>query len=139
MSQYEISIIPINEASDKINLLVNRISEVSERLHGVQIDLPSSFNDIKRQINVRIESVDKHKSQTAKLSQALKEVSDIYKRAEQTAISSDVNENNTAGTPGIAYKLQRRANSGQGVILSRRLIMPDWLQMAVVEYEQSGL
>jgi hypothetical protein len=136
VAQYEVKIKALNNASERLNSLANSIMKVHGQLDAVRAGLPSGFNATKQQISKTIESVSRSRSNTGKMGQTLQEITDIYKRAEQTAFDTIEKTDKQTQKQNTPLRLRPQPEKSQGVIFLNNLILPDWLQSAVLKYEQ---
>jgi len=137
MAKYEVYIKPLNKSGDSIRSLAGGLDNVRGRLESVLADLPLGFDSSKRQISAMIESVNNLNSRTVKISQTLDTITGIYKKAEQEAFAASPGIDKTLVKKTTPQPLKLRTGKTQGVLFVGDLTLPDWLQMAVLKYEQS--
>jgi len=138
MAQYEIYSAPLKEAGDALHSIAVGLSEVREQLSGILSDLPESMHGFRQQISAECGTIEELCLYAETLGLTLLEIIEIYARAEQTAFNEvDQNERRTAAynipdtpmTPPIIHRTY-------GVLLTGGPVLPDWLQAAVLKYEQ---
>jgi len=138
MAQYEIFSAPLTEAVNALHSIAGGLSEVQEQLGGILSDLPENMHGFRQQIAAGCGTIEELCLYAKTLGLTLLEIIEIYARAEQTAFNEvDQNERRTAayditdtlGTPPIIHRTY-------GVLLSGGPVLPDWLQAAVLKYEQ---
>jgi len=137
MAQYEVRVKPLTNASDKIHSLAVNLNKIYEQLDTVRTGLPSGFTQTKQQIAKTIESVHRSNFEAGKMSQTLQEIAGIYKRAEQSAIGNLTTTSNSEPKLITPLRLKQSPEAPQGVLFISNLALPDWLQMAVLKYEQT--
>jgi len=140
MAQYDISIMPLIEAADTFRSIAGDLSAVQARLYRMLSDLPGTMGKYRQQIATESAAIDDLCSHIRKLGIALLEITEIYLQAERMALS-DGGDDNTARQPARqaphipqSPPILHRSN---GVLLSGNLVMSDWLQLAVLKYQQS--
>lgn len=135
MAWYEITASPINDAAEKIKLFANDLNTLSERLDSIFIELPQSthLTQQKRQISGNLRNIS---TQSASLGQALDGVIEVYTNAERSAFGNTERTKAVGAVqPTISQpSILRQSNS---VLMFGDLVTPDWLQTAVLKYEQS--
>ena len=138
MAQYEIFSAPLTEAGDALHSISGGLSEVREQLSGILSDLPEDMHGFRQQIAAECGTIEELCLYAKMLGLTLLEIIEIYARAEQTAFNEAAqNERrpavndipDTLGTPPIIRRTY-------GVLLSGGPVLPDWLQAAVLKYEQ---
>jgi len=137
MAKYKVLIKPLNKSVENIRSLASGLSSVKERLDGVRTGLPSGLESSMREITFTAESVNVLNSFTIKMSSTLQSIAGVYQKAEKTAFdpSPDVNKSSIKGN--VQQPLRLKTQKAQGVLFVGDLTLPDWLQMAVLRYEQS--
>ena len=138
MARYEVSTDRLSEAGDIIISFADDLSGMRERFDGVLLELPDVLNsfNIHKKISGDILDI----SVLSKgLGRTLKEIADVYCQAEQSAFGAgDCAILEQRPQPQIAPAMQPPAiRQTQSVFLFGDLIMPDWLQAAVLRYEQA--
>ena len=152
MAKYDFSSAPLIEAGEAFRLLAGSLDAIRERLGGVRSDLTGNMPGIGRRISAELEAIADLRLSADKAGRTLLEIVEIYARAEQAAFGG-FDEIGPAGgaafggfgqtgrtgqrqtmKPGSATPVIRRTH---GVFLSDALILPDWLQAAVLKYEQT--
>ena len=138
MAWYEISTARIAEAGEDITSFVEALCVLRERLDGIIFELPGDSHIIRqqKQISGRLKDISSNAKDAAR---TLSEITDIYSDAERRAFGGDVKHNKTTAdqTPRPSAAPPRIARKSSRVTLFSDLIMPDWLQAAVIKYEQS--
>ena len=137
MAQYEVRVKSLTNASDKIRSLAVNLKRTQEQLDNVRARLPAGFTGTKQQVSSTIDSVRRLNSDTGKMAQTLQEIASIYKKAEQSAIG-DIKITSTPGLKSTTpLRLKQNTEGAQGVLFLSNLVLPDWLQLAVLKYEQT--
>jgi len=136
MARYEILTVPLDDASDRISSLAVNIKKVQGQLDGVLKEMPKGLGGSKQRISNTAKSVGSLNYSADKTAQTLRETTMIYKRAEQTAYGTSYGGGEPTSTK-LSTPLRLRTERVQGVLFSGNTILPDWLQMAVLKYEQS--
>jgi len=136
MARYEIQVVPLNDASDRINSLAANIKKVQGRLDSVLKEMPKGLGGSKQRISATCKSIGSLNYNADKTAQILREITMIYKKAEQTVYGT-----NHGGGESSSIKMNKplrlRTERTQGILFSGNTILPDWLHMAVLKYEQS--
>jgi len=135
MARYEVKVLPLSEAGERINSLVSGINNVQGRLDSILVELPPGLRCLKPQISATRESASSLHSLGGKMGRTLQELSVIYKKAEQTAFGTSHSAVKTTTRPNTPLRL--RTERTQGMLFTGNLFLPDWLQMAVLKYEQT--
>jgi len=137
MAQYEIISTPLLDAADTFFLLADGLSKIQQQLCGVLSSLPGSLSDFQQQVALECDTLDKLSSYANQLGQTLIEIIEVYAQAEQTALCGVGQVKQRPMTPlTLSPPIIRKT---YGVFLSSDLILPDWLQSAVMKYEQSNI
>ena len=136
MAQYSVKTGPLNEAGEDFSVLAGDLGRIREGLDILLSKWPEGMSGLRRQLAGVKDSIQEISKKTRDAGMALYEISDFYTRAERTAFDANNRE------PGInPAKKQHisppKIRSSSGVVMFERTILPDWLQMAVLEYEQS--
>ena len=135
MAQYEITTPPLFEAESAFRSLVAELSAVLDQLDGVVSALPESMLDIRRQITAERKEIENLSQFANKLGQTLSDVIDVYARAEQMVFGeADQAERQQTVFSAVPPTIVHRT---YGVFMSGDLVLQDWLQAAVIKYEQS--
>ena len=135
MAQYEISVTPSIEASDAFYSLSSDFGELQEQLDNILSELPENHYASQKQIAVIRGAVEGLGSYSKRLGRALLEITEVYSQAERSALGS-YNSLEKLSPPPDASKPTIVHNT-QSVFLFGNLLLPDWLQSAVLKYEQS--
>jgi chromosome segregation ATPase len=141
MAQYEIKVKPLADVGDRLNALTANMRKVQEQLDTVRTDMPKGFDNSKQQISATFESVSSLGKRIERMNNTLQEVTRIYKSAEQAAFNDIGNKEiaNVKVKPNTPLRLRPQTEVSQGVVFLSDLVLPDWLQMAVLRYEQTRL
>ena len=137
MAQYVVKIKQLRSLSERMISLEKNIVRVREQLDTIHADLPSGFISTKQQISATIESVRRSSKHTEEMRKVLQNVAEVYGKAEQKAIYIPDSTEKNVKKPNTPLRLRVRPEKSQGVFFRSNLILPDWLQLAVLKYEQS--
>jgi len=137
MAQYEIKIKPLINVSERLHALAIDMRKVQGQLDAVRSDMPKGFNNVKQRILNTHESVSRSSTRIERMNITLQEITRIYKKAEQTALNDIKSKETINIKPTIPLRLHTRTGTSQGVVFMSDLILPDWLQMSVLRYEQT--
>ena len=143
MAQYEISATPLIKASDEIFVIANSICALREQYDDILSGLPECLYDTRQQLASNSGAIEEIGLCVKSLGQTLEAVVEIYAQAEQNALNDDdsiISQQVTAAV--IAPQLitpapvtpRPLAGNTHGVLLSSGLVLPDWIQAAVLEY-----
>ena len=137
MAWYDISTDLLAEAGEKIQSFADDLSALRERLDGILFDLPEDNSIFLQQKQISGNLLDVYVYAGA-LGHTLFEIMEIYAGAERSAFAGDVYAAEKIEPPPKATPPPIIRQS-RGVLLFGDLIMPDWLQAAVLKYEQAHL
>ena len=135
MAQYEIFVTPSIEAGNTFHSLSGDFRELQEQLDGILSELPENHYGSKQQIAAISGGVGDLSSYAEKLGQVFLEIIEVYSQAEHSALNGKDNLEKSV-LPPSALKPSIVHNT-QSVFLFGNLLLPDWLQSAVLKYEQS--
>jgi len=140
MGQYEVTPALLKEAADVIRLIADGLGAVRDQLGGALSGLNESMPDARRQMAISCEAAGDLRLSAERLEQTLREATEAYTRAEMSASDylSETGQDAKAGRQPAAQaaRLPAVVRKNYGVLLSSDLVMPDWLQAAVLKYEQ---
>ena len=134
MAKYEIHITPLTEAADSIHSIADDLYAVQGRLSSILSEMPECLRGLREQISFDCGAIGDLHFDAKKLSQALLEISEIYEKAERSVFNTDDNTKQSAAPANVPLPIIYRV---QGFFIPGSLILPDWLQVAVLKYEQS--
>jgi len=134
MAQYEIYIAPLIEATDTIRSIADSLGTVEGRLADILSDMPECLSVVRQQVAHDCGAVGELSVRAKELSQTLYEISEIYAQAERSIFNVGDKTKQAAAPVSVSPPVIYRA---RGVFLPGSLLMPDWLQLAVLKYEQS--
>jgi len=136
MAQYSVKTGPLDEAGEDISAFASELCGFRERIDSLLSRLPEDMPDMRRRLARTKESLYEISRQTRGVGVALSEISDYYMNAERVAFNGyNLGFNmNTTNTLNVKPPIIRRSS---GSVLFDRNILPDWLKMAVLEYERS--
>ena len=136
MAQYEVHIPRLCESGENFKMLAVGLDSISRRMENVITALQKeSLLKVKKQLITEKDSILKTAAHANTMGRMLLEISDIYALAEKTAFSDAVpvqvqqRQEFPVVTPNIIKPV--------GLLLFGELLLPDWIQMAIIKYEQS--
>ena len=136
MAEYSVKTGPLNEAGENFSIFAGELGMFKEKLDTILSKWQEGMPELRRQLAGSKESINEISRQSRNIGKTLYEITDFYIRAERSAISGhirDLNINIIDKQPVILPNIR----SSSGVVVFERRILPDWLQLAVLEYEQS--
>jgi hypothetical protein len=135
LNEYDIRIVPLTGASEKLNSLNIELGKVQAQFDSVINNLQSALQSERGKISSLSKSVGEASSNAGRMKQTLCSITEVYGKAEQTVF----NNINDAGRANQKSPMQIKppAATSPGVVFSSDLILPDWLQAAVIKFEQS--
>ena len=134
MAWYEISAAPLADAGDKIQSFANDLTAIRERLESLFSGLQGSLRGFQQQKNIS-SKISELCISGGNIGRKLTEITEIYANAERLVFDGEDSAGEKhALSPGAAPPIIKSSSS---VLLFNDLIMPDWLQAAVIKYEQS--
>jgi len=138
VAEYKVNTGLLSEAGDNISTLITELRRYEERIASVVMRLPEGTIAIKRQLDLSREKMSDLCRNSKNLGRTLYEIADVYSRAEQNSSFDEYRNKNTPGTKLKKPVLPKIRNS-TGSIMFNNTILPNWLQMAVLEYEQTRM
>lgn len=136
MAQYSVKTGPLSEAGEEFLMLAGDFGRHREGLDSMLSRWPEGLSGLRRQLTKTKESIYEISKKTRSTGMVLHEITDHYTRAERSAISGHVRDLNRHATGQQLVPLPS-IRSSSGAVMFERTVMPDWLQIAVLEYEQS--
>ena len=137
MAWYEVSTAPLTEAGEQIQSFANDLDAAQEKLYRIFSELPENLRALKQQRHITGGMKDLC-VYAGSIARTLFGITEIYTNAERSALGGgDYAEDKQAKQTSKAAKPPQIIQKTNGVLLFGDLIMPDWLQAAVIKYEQS--
>ena len=136
MAQYSVDPGLLYETADEFSRLAAELDSARERLGTVLADWQESVPDwLRRQLTGTGETVGDASRKAASMGRALCAISDGYARAERSVFSS--REQEVPAVPGIRAAAAPAIRRAAWLPLTGDIILPEWLQIATLRYEQS--
>ena len=136
MLHYSVKTGILSEAGEEFLFLAREIELLFERIGSVMLNCSTNLIDLRKQLDISKESINEASRKSRTLGLALYEIIDYYTYAERHAISGDNRDLKLQTNNSLSLKMPSIRNTSSAVLFDRT-ILPDWLQMAVLEYEQS--
>ena len=136
MAEYRVNTGLLNEAGEDTKLLAAELDRYAERISSVITGLPEGFEAVRRSLTVTNERIYDRAGQARKLNRTLYEVIEVYSQAERNAMDADHRNINTTGASRQVTALPK-IRSSTGAVMFKNTVLPNWLQMAVLEYERA--
>jgi len=136
VAEYSVNTGILNEAGEDFLMLAKEFQMLHERVSPVLSSWPEGLTDLRQQLDKSRESINEISRKTRDLGLTLYEIIDCYTYAERRAIGGDNRHLHTHTANPRDTKLPSIRNTS-GAVMFDRTILPDWLQIAVLEYEQS--
>ena len=135
MAQYEVHIEALREAAEHFGSAAGQLDAQNDRLGAVLGELSESLTELRQQLATSKNSIGETTTKTREISLTLKEISEIYAGAERIAFA-DVNSESShpAAPKPLATPITVKKPA---FVLFENILMPEWLQIAVLKYEQS--
>ena len=137
MSQYSVKTNILNESGDNLDSLARELNIYHERINNVLSQCSEELTDQRTRLSIVSESVNELSWKSKKFSSTLFDIIDHYTHAERFAFNGDMNNifKDKLNLKTVTLPKIRRSS---GPIFFERSIIPDWLQMAVLKYEQAN-
>ena len=136
MSQYSVKTNILNESGENLNSLARELNMYHERINNVLSQCSEELSDQRAKLSISSESINELSWKTKNISSTLYNIIDYYTHAERSAMNSDLLNYNSNGSNNSTRLPKIRSSTGP--IFFDRTIIPDWLQMAVLKYEQAN-
>ena len=136
MAEYSVKTGPLDEAGESFSMFAGELGMLKDKLDSILSTWQEGTPGLRRKLTGSKESINEISRQSRNIGKTLCEITDFYTRAERSAISGhirDLNMNTTNQQPVILPNIR----NSTGAVLFERTVLPDWLQIAVLEYEQS--
>ena len=139
MGRYEVSTGTLTEVGERLLTLSNNLDSIRERLDRVNFEREDSLIEFRRRKQASAENLREASLSAKKFGNTLSEIATVYYDAERSAFGEEQHTvtpgTGRAGiTPTPTIPTLRQSNS---VVFSGNLIVPSWLQSAVIKYEQA--
>ena len=140
MAWYEISTDSLFEAEEMMRSCGDDFRMLCERLDRINLDI-QEFQHLYREQKRMSGSMVDISADIVRIEQTLSQIAAIYAKAENSVFDCDslaatARSRNPATSEQQLPKIIRRTNE---VVLFGDLLMPDWLKVAVLKYEQSQI
>ena len=135
MAQYEFSSGFLSETQEQLRYLTIGLNTARDRLNVVLMQWHDNLPELRRDLVSVVGRIGNAEDSARKVSQALEEIAEVYAQADKTAFEGGVCQSKPAVTSPVVTPMTVRKPSG--AILFGDLVMPDWLRIAVIKYEQS--
>ena len=136
MAQYSVKTGILSEAGDDILMLAGDFNRHRESLDDLLAKWPDGLSGLRRQLAGTKDKVNEISRQTRNAGMVIHDISDHYTRAERRAIGGHLRDLSRHATGQQLVTLPTIRGSS-GVVMFEKTVLPDWLQIAVLEYEQS--
>ena len=131
---YEVSIKKLSEIGGELESFSNDLTGLQESFNSILAGFPIGLDEMRRRISVTGASVSEITLASKRLRTTLADIADVYALAERDAMGSADNKTIAPKTQLSTPKIVDTKNS---VMLTGSIVMPHWLQVAVLKYEQS--
>ena len=136
MAEYNVKTGPLDEAGEDLSVLAGEFGRYREGLDSVLANLPEGMSGMRRHLTAAKDSLFEISKQTRDTGKVLYGIADHYTRAERSAMGG-LHRGMNINPAGQQTTTMPKIRGSSGVVLFDRTVMPDWLQMAVLEYEQT--
>jgi len=136
LTEYNVNTRLLNEAGDELSILSADLDKFLERLDSVLLQLSKDVEKEQRQLLGIRESLSELSGKTNGLGIAIYTIIDVYTQAERLALGEYRQEIRKYSAKKYSTKIPNIRNAS-GVVMLNRTVLPDWLQEAVLKYEQS--
>jgi hypothetical protein len=136
VAQYSIETGPLNEAGEDFSVLAIELDKYRDRIGSVLSQWQEGLPELQRQLAGAMESTLNISRNARTLGLVLYEIIDCYIQAERTA-SSGYDQDLSMPSAPSGHALLPNVRKSTGFVPLERTVLPDWLQIAVLEYEQS--
>ena len=136
MAQYSVKTGLLDEAGENISVLAAEIGRYMERVDALLPQFPEGMDELRRRLTGTKDSMQEISKRTRNIGMALYEIIDFYTRAEQNAIGGKDRDINTRinNRHNVTLPKIRRST---GKVLFDGAVLPDWLQIATLNFERS--
>ena len=134
MAEYEVYTSQLTQAGNSIQSFADDLNAMRERLDGIVIGLPKNLQILRGQKQISCNLADMS-TYAKRVGRTVSDVVDIYTDADRSAFNGEAQTTQRRRPrQAVTPPTIRQPN---GVLLFGDLITPDWLQAAVLKYEQS--
>jgi len=139
MAQYEVATKALLDAGEQFESALSQLNNLTMRLEATLADWPEALPDLREALAKEIDGVHKLSADTRNVSRTLYEIVDIYTDAERTAFhpQASTGSGDMHAAPAINTATPPAIRDNPALLLFGEIVMPEWLQMAVLRYEQS--
>jgi len=134
MARYEITSAPLAAASDRLDSLAGGLTAAQEQLGDILPNLSENMHAIRRQVAAERDNIGNLLSYADILGRTLQNIVEIYAKAERLTFGDNDKADPKQQQPPTQQHPLPITRKTYGVTLSSAIIMPDWLQAAVVKY-----
>ena len=139
MSKYEVNTSGLVDVESELQALSRSLDALMRRLNDIPIGRASGLDEFRHRKQASVENLREASLSAKNFGHALSEIAKVYYDAERSAFADEQHTVTPgAGRAGIVPALTiptlRQSNS---VVFSGNLIVPNWLQSAVIKYEQA--
>jgi len=135
MAQYEVFTNRLNRPIDGFASLSAELDSIYRRLDAISVNLDVNMHEIKRPLLALSKSISGTSRDARRASDTLLEVSRIYGKAERSAFGDHASGNQTRSA-GLSADTPPQISKTSRVLMFGDVLLPEWLQSAVLEYER---
>jgi len=136
VARYSVETGLLDEAGEDFSSLASDIEKYHERVGSVMSQGLEGLVDLRGKLALSKESLSEISRKSRSFGLALYEIIDSYTRAERAAMGGQHMGLNTSAVMHHAAA-PPNIRSSSGAVLIDRTVLPDWLQIAVLDYERT--
>jgi len=136
VARYRVETGLLNEAGEDFSSFAAEIDKYHERVSSVLLQGPEGLAELRGKLTISKESLSEISRKSRGFGLTLYDIIDSYTRAERTAMGEHHRDLDTRADMHQAVTVPNIRRSS-GAVLTDRTVLPDWLQMAVLEYERT--
>jgi hypothetical protein len=136
VARYSVETSLLSEAGEDFSSLAAEIDKYRERVDSVRSQWSEGLADLREKLAVSKESLSEISRKSRSFGFTLYEIIDIYTRAERSAMGGHHRDLDSTTVIRQATVLPN-IRSSSGAVFIDRTVLPDWLQMEVLEYERA--
>jgi len=136
VAQYSIKTGPLDEAGEDLSILAAELGRYRERVDALLPQLPEGTDILRRKLTGTKDTIYEISKKTRGIGMALYEIIDHYARAERVACGGHDRDTNKRINNRHNIKVPKIKRSTRKILFDGA-IMPDWLKIAILKFEQS--
>ena len=135
MAQYEVSAKGLYQAGDDFADAAGQMEAAGERLASVLSGLDECLTEFRKPLIRERDAVRDLSGMSREMGRTLHEIAQVYTQAERSVFEAGSGGIESAAAPPKTPIIRKNP----ALLLFGDLVIPDWLQLAVLRYEQAQL